>query len=163
MVIITMQAARGVKSHFNVSTGMDGILFTVMGISIFIFTVWTFYIFIRFCMQRNFPLHAGYYWGIRLGLLLFVIFAFEGGLMASMLRHTIGGEDGGEGFPIINWSRQYGDLRIAHFFGMHALQVVPLAGYFVFKSRNAIIIFSICYFLFVAFLLWRALQGFALL
>ena len=163
MLIITGQAARGVRSHFNVTTPMDGILFSIMGASILIFTAWTFYIFILFCLQKQFPLHDGYIWGIRAGLLLFIIFAMEGGLMASLLRHTIGAEDGGQGLPILNWSTQYGDLRIAHFFGMHALQVIPLAGYYVFTSRSAIIIFSMVYLLFVALLLWRALHGLAII
>jgi hypothetical protein len=28
----------------------------------------------------------------------------------------------------MNWSRDGGDLRVAHFFGMHAMQVVPVIG-----------------------------------
>jgi hypothetical protein len=159
MVLITLQAARGVKSHFNVSTPMDGMFFSIMGISILTFTLWTLYILILFAMQQSFSIPEGYLWGIRAGLLLFIIFALEGGLMASMLRHTVGGEDGSEGFPLLNWSKQFGDLRIAHFFGMHALQLLPFAGYFLFKTKTKMIIFSVIYFLLVSFLLLRALRG----
>jgi hypothetical protein len=159
MLLITLQAARAVKSHFNVTTPMDGIFFSVMGISILTFTLWTLYILILFARQQSFAIAEGYLCGIRAGLLLFVIFALEGGLMASLLRHTVGGEDGSEGLPVLNWSKQFGDLRVAHFFGMHALQILPLAGYYIFKTKRKIIIFSVVYFLLVSFLLLRALKG----
>jgi hypothetical protein len=165
MVIITWQAFNGRLSHFNVSTPFYGILFSIMGMAITVFTLWALYIAILFFRQKEFPLWMsdGYKWGIRWGLLFFVLFAFEGGLMAVLLHHTIGAADGGEGLPLLNWSRFYGDLRVAHFFGMHSLQLLPLAGYYFAKTKWHIGLLSLIYFLFVSLLLWQALMGYPLM
>jgi hypothetical protein len=165
MIIITWQAANGRLSHFNISTPFYGMLFSLMGIAVTVFTLWTLYIGILFFRQTNFPIDMpqGYLWGIRLGILFFVLFAFEGGHMAAMLSHTVGGPDGDAGIPVLNWSKYYGDLRVAHFFGMHALQVLPLAGFFFTRKRWEIILFAVTYFFCVLLLYWQALSGYPLI
>lgn len=165
MIIITWQAANGRLSHFNISTAFYGILFSVMGIAITIFTLCALYVTVLLFKQKEFPLWMtdGYKWGIRWGLLFFVIFAFEGGLMASLLHHTVGGPDGDEGLPVLNWSKFYGDLRVAHFFGMHALQLLPFIGYYFTRTKLQVNLAALAYFLFVTLLLWQALMGYPLI
>jgi hypothetical protein len=158
-VIIVWQAANGRLSHFNISTALYGLLFMLMGVAITIMTLWTLYIGILFFLQKKFDLPHQYVWAIRIAILFFVLFAFEGGIMAAQLKHTVGVPDGSEGLPLLNWSKLHGDLRVAHFFGMHSLQIIPLFGWFVAKTKNGVILFSAAYLLVVLFLLWQALRG----
>jgi hypothetical protein len=161
--LILLQAIRGTTSHFNISSGFNSIVFNLMGIFIFIFTIICIRICIAFFKQKQFNIPSAYVWGIRLGVLLFLIFSVEGGFMLGILKHTVGAPDGGPGLPLTNWSTQYGDLRIAHFMGIHSLQLLPLLGYYVARSAKQIIIFSVTYFVIVVFVLVQALTGSPLL
>lgn len=157
--VITWQAANGRLSHFNVSTPMYGILFSIMGAAIVLLTLWTGYFGLLFFRKKVWNIPMSYVWGIRLGILFFVVFAMEGGMMARALQHTVGGDDGGKGLPLVNWSREHGDLRIAHFLGMHTLQIFPLFGYFIAKSSRAVIVFASLYTALVSAVLIQALMG----
>jgi len=79
--------------------------------------------------------------------------------MLGLLKHTVGGPDGGPGLPVVNWSTQYGDLRIAHFIGIHSLQVLPLFGNYIAKTKKQTIVFSIFYFLLATVLFFQAMKG----
>lgn len=160
LAVIVGQAIVGQLSHFNISSVRNALLFMVMGIGITIAILWTAYIGFLFMMRRpTDDLPVSYLWGIRLGLLVFVVFAFEGGMMASRLAHTVGAPDGGPGLPLTNWSTHYGDLRIAHFFGMHALQLLPLFGYYIARRPVQVVLLAVFYVVFVSTLLIQALAG----
>jgi hypothetical protein len=161
-IYITYKAFLGQLSHFNVSSSFNGTMFSLMAVAISILTFFTAYLTILFFVQSFPTLSSGYLWGIRLGLLFFVVFAFEGFLMGAKLSHTVGAPDGGAGILLTNWSKTHGDLRIAHFLGMHALQILPLLGYFLNQYSKAVILSSILYFLLTTYMLVQALNGKAL-
>jgi len=132
---IVVQAFRGVRSHFNMSDWFGPVLFPLMGIAISIFTIHTLFIGIRFWRAKLPELSPGLRAGIRWGIILFSIFAFEGGMIGANQGHVIGGPEVAEGLPFLGWKLYHGDLRVAHFFGMHAMQVLPLLGAWVFAKK----------------------------
>jgi hypothetical protein len=66
---------------------------------------------------------------IRYSILIFLAGNAIGGYMLARGSHTVGVADGGQGLPFVNWSVIGGDLRIAHFIAIHAIQIVPLFAY----------------------------------
>ncbi len=159
IVYIAFQASKGQLSHFNLSTPMYSVLYSMMALAATLVTIYTAYVGMLF-FTNSFPNLPDYYvWSIRLGILIFVIFSFEGFVMGSKLTHTIGGPDGGPGIPLLHWSTKFGDPRVAHFIGMHALQVLPLLSYYFVKNTKAIFLVAFIYLILSIFTLIQALKG----
>jgi hypothetical protein len=176
VLLIYVQAARGTTSHFNIGTPLDATLFAIMGVSILI--LWLASIGVLVTLFRQPFADRSWGWALRLGMLISVIGAASGGLMlppspdqsAALAQHrgvvavgghTVGAPDGGAGVPGLGWSRQHGDLRVPHFFGLHALQVIPFAAWLLRRRRtpSAIFAFAGGYLALIALLAWQALHG----
>jgi hypothetical protein len=135
IVLISTQAARGVASHFNNSTPLDSTIFAVMGVTITISSIAVAYVLWR--IVRTPPdLTRAYLRSIQVGMFVFVLASFQGWLMVSYDGHSVGVAAESAGLPLFNWKVTGGDLRIAHFIGLHALQVLPLTGYVVARSNR---------------------------
>jgi len=171
IVLVYLQAARGTTSHFNISSAFNGAVFATMGILIMVNTVAIVWALWLTCRHRPFGSSA-WVWGIRLGLGLFLVGSMIGGAMSGRMAHTVGTADGGAGLPFLGWSTRAGDLRAAHFLGLHALQALPLAGWVVdqvaprMRARaqaGAVGLMALGYAGAVAWLYWHALSGAPLL
>jgi hypothetical protein len=82
--------------------------------------------------------------------------------------HTVGAPDGGRGLPVTGWSADHGDLRIAHFLGMHGLQVLPVLAWSIGRrrapasertQRNLIFAAATSYLALFGLVLWQAFRG----
>lgn len=127
-VYIAVQAFRGLPSHFNVSTPVYSALYAGMALAATGVALYTAYIGVLFVRSDFQQLHPAYLMGIRAGLVLFALFALQGFMMGSRLSNTVRQVSPDWGVPILGWKLKSGDLRIAHFWGMHALQVLPILG-----------------------------------
>ena len=122
--IIAGQAARGQLSHFNQENALGSALFNVMGATIVVLWFATLAVALRFLREPGRDRATGA--AIRLGLIVGLVGLAEGFVMVAIGGHSVGVPDGGPGLPMLGWSTVGGDLRIAHFIGMHALQGLPL-------------------------------------
>lgn len=136
MIVIVGAAAVGTTSHFNISTPLNALGWTIMGAAISVLWIANFVVaLLLFFSKLGDSARAV---AIRTGAVLSLIGLGLGYLMTSPTAqqladpqgifgaHTVGLADGGPGLPILGWSTEGGDLRIPHFVGMHALQAIPL-------------------------------------
>ncbi len=136
MAAIVLQVVRGQQSHFNKTTPFNAAVYATMGVTIVVIFVCTLLVAVALAMT---PLLArAVTWAVRLGLGICVAGMSVGFLMViprtSQLQnhsgiigaHSVGVADGGPSLPFLGWSTTGGDLRIAHFIGLHGLQALPL-------------------------------------
>jgi hypothetical protein len=167
IILIVMQAARGTTSHFNFKTPFDGAVFGLMGLMILVNTALIIYLTYLY-FRADFDLPKAVVWGMRLGLIMFLLASAQGGFMSNQTGHAVGVADGGAGLPFVNWSTEGGDLRIAHFVGMHAFQAVPLFAlmlvwiekrFAAIRATAWTIVFSLIYFGMFSLVFIQALRG----
>ena len=164
--IIFYQGARGVLSHYNQSSAFDGILFAMMGLLIGInVLVMIFFAFETVRLRLKTP--RSVQWAILIGWLVVIFGSWVGGQMIGQMSHNVGVADGGEGLPLLNWSTVAGDLRVAHFFGLHGLQIIPLFALGLskkWKATNklqlvAVVVFGLLYAGWIAWTFYQAKQA----
>ena len=170
VLIIVLQASRGVLSHYNQSSAFDGILFGIMGIFIGI-NVILMILFIFDTIRLKLTTTKSIQWAILLGWVVVFFGSWIGGQMIGTMSHSIGVADGGEGLPIVNWSTKGGDLRVAHFFGLHGIQIIPLVGLWAHNQWKAkttrqiivVTLFALVYAAWIGFTFYQAKQGIPLI
>ncbi len=159
IIYIAIQAGRGQLSHYNISNGFYSGMYALMALAATAVTLYTAYVCILFFKNPLPHLPSYYLWSIRLGLVLFVLFSFEGFIMGSRLYHSVGAVNDNSNMFIVGWSKTVGDLRIAHFIGMHALQILPILSYYILKRTNLTVAVSTLYACLAVWTLIHALRG----
>ncbi len=172
MVIIGGQAARGTQSHFNMATSFDSLLYSIMGGTVAVIYLCTIVVAVLFLRQPS--ADRPVVLAIRFGLAVSLLGMTVGVLMSAFNGHAVGVADGGPGLPFVGWSTTGGDLRIGHFLGMHALQVLPIAVGLLASAaarggrwkmfderalRQSTVLFAGTYTAIVALVTWQALRA----
>jgi hypothetical protein len=163
---ITVQGSLGLASHYNLSSRFFATMYTLMGVGAVVLASASLVLGILISRSPAYKLPAALKLAVALGLILtFVIgTGFGGYLSAQRAGHWVGGvlTDSG-GLPLVKWSRTGGDLRVAHFFGIHAMHFIPafalvlsLAGTTQARAVKAVWIFTA---VFTGFCTWTFIQA----
>jgi hypothetical protein len=125
MFYIVMQASRGEASHFNRDTAFHATMFSLMGVGAVALV--TMCLWMGVAVLRKHRLESPYALAVGMGLVLtFALGGASGSYLGEHANHWVGGTaSDANGLWLLRWSRDGGDLRVAHFFGMHVMQVLP--------------------------------------
>ncbi|MDQ3661136.1 MAG: hypothetical protein M3454_08795 [Actinomycetota bacterium] len=129
--LISLQAWRGVPSHFNFATGFDGAIFATMGLLIAV--VVTDIVLITLWSLKSLDAPTSFALAIKAGLLLMVVGQGLGGLL---IREGLRQEEVGPvTSPLI--FGQDGILNLSHAAALHALQLLPVLAWLLsFSTRS---------------------------
>lgn len=156
IVYITWQAARGEASHFNFSSVGHQIMYTLMGLGALAMTATQPVLAWRIARHGRSDLPPLWREAVVVGLVAtFVMGAGAGGVLGSFQPPA------GVGLPVFGWHLDGGDLRPAHFLGMHAQQFIPWAGALLVAwapTRGRIVLWSIVA-VYAALWIWAMVQG----
>lgn len=174
LVLITAVAGFGETSHFNVSSPLAITIWSLMATFISLVLVAT--LVLSFLIIRDRSQVAGVRLGLGLGSLNTAVGMGLAFLMTSPTAnqlanfqgiagaHSVGTSDGGPGLPFLGWSTVAGDLRVGHFFGLHAIQVaialLVLAYLLPVAFRlPTLLVGNFTYLGFVGIVTWQALRA----
>jgi hypothetical protein len=132
---ISIQAARGLHSHYNGDTPFGSLMFTFMGIGAVNLILASFVLGIlifKYGKKDSSGVRLGSILGLTLGSVLTLIYGMT---MGNAPAHLVGEAVNNITVPILGWSREVGDLRIPHFIATHMMQLLPLLGLFLDKKN----------------------------
>ncbi|MFK7966896.1 MAG: hypothetical protein AB8C46_23295 [Burkholderiaceae bacterium] len=170
MLWIGGAAMFGVASHFNQSSPLMAFLYPLMGVFAVTLTSATLVYGIAIWRYRQSELNPALRLSIALGLCLtFLLTVPVASTLSSSTSHFVGVPVTGATMPIMGWSREVGDLRIAHFLATHAMHFVPLLGLLATwllsrqAATRAVWGLSLAFVGLVAFTFGQALSGLPLI
>ncbi len=127
VVWLSGAAMQNTASHFNTTVPLFTALYPLMGAFAVLLTSASLTMGISILRNKDTALPPALHLSIALGLILtFAATVPVAGYLSSAGSHFVGPSS--RQMWLLAWSRDAGDLRVAHFLATHALHFVPLAG-----------------------------------
>jgi hypothetical protein len=130
LTYITVMAAQQQASHFNFATSFTATMYGLMGVGAVSLMLGVAVFGIVALRDVDANLGPALRWGIGWGFILSCVLTLvTAGYMSSTGTHVGVQPTGAATFPLMGWSGSVGDVRPSHFLALHAMQALPLAGY----------------------------------
>ncbi|TQV82163.1 hypothetical protein [Denitrobaculum tricleocarpae] len=167
MLWIGGAAAFGTASHYNTTEPFMTRLYPVMGLLATLITSASALYGFLIWRSKSPDLAPAVRLSLAIGLLLTLP-------LTLIVAYTLAGNGGhfvgtpgpnAATLPLLGWSREAGDLRVPHFFALHAMHFIPAAGFVVgkvvaeWKATSFVLAFSVLYVGLVAYSFVEALNG----
>lgn len=167
MLWLLLAATAGVPAHFNRESIVWSMAYPVAGVGATVLLIGMFMqarLIARHALTDLSPL-------FRLGVVTGTYIAcvstlFTAYFLAAGTGHWVGGTASDmNGLPALGWSRTGGDLRVPHFWALHAHQLVPLLVWVLadklgwVKAKAGVIFIVAAYLVFVVGVFLQALRG----
>lgn len=163
LLAIGVPAAAGVPAHFAEADPFLDMVYTVARFFALLITGVAAAYGVLIVDSDQAPRGAGLRMGLVLGLVLsFALTLVVTGYITQTGSHLVMGTSDQGGLFFFGWSRVGGDLRVAHFFGFHAMHAIPLAGWAADRflpSARAIVAALAATCAYVIFSLWVFVQA----
>lgn len=122
---ISWQGAHGLESHFNRDTLFFLVMYGLMGLGALLLVGTTLPLAWEIAKRPAAGLAPDFVAAVVAGLVLtFLLGGGFGIYLSAQAGHSVGATGGH--VPLFGWNRSGGDLRIAHFLGIHAQQALPV-------------------------------------
>jgi hypothetical protein len=154
--IVLLQSSRGVSSFYNQNTPFDKLVFgfqtanNVVFILIMVVTTYLFY------FQKKNSKSQHFTWGIRMGMMIFLIGLLIGVYLMKLNSHAIGTNEKLLNQAILDKSK-HGNFKIPFFLGIHGLQIIPLLSYYFFQNKKQVVNFTFLYFIMMVVFFFMAI------
>ena len=168
MSYIGAQASRQELSHFNEATPFHEMMYGLMGTGATVLMLTVSIVAVATLLDRDARIDQCLRLSIGLGFLLTVVLTFwvAGELAGNGGRYIGTPSVNGPKIPIVGWSMEVGDLRPAHFFALHAMQVLPAVGYIASRldlPKRLLWVVTLLYASFTMLVFTAALRGIPLI
>jgi len=154
--IILFQSYRGTSS-FNINNSpFDNLVSSIQTLSQNVFIILMLVTTYLFYFQKKNSNSQHFTWGIRMGMIVFLI----GLLIGVYIMKVFGNIESGFGSSLL--SKKHGNLKIPFFLGVHGLQIIPLLSYYIFQNKKQVLNFTLLYFIMMVVFFFMAVINLAI-